>query len=136
MHNFNLFSVIPENFTCFSLTVLEIQFGPNDLPKITKSSIFRSRKWRHQNKKKCISIFYHKVSCVNITWKSIKAFLRNARKNSKKKNLDTISLRATRRSSVRLALKIPNYLIPDLDNDIIRSQLSGGIILHLQLITK
>ena len=39
------------------------------------------------------------------------------------KKLDTISLRATSRSSVRLDLKIPNYVIHDLDNDIIRSQL-------------
>ena len=35
----------------------------------------------------------------------------------KLKELDTISLRATRRSSVRLAPKIPNYVINYVDYD-------------------
>ena len=42
--------------------------------------------------------------------------------------LDTISLRATSRSSVRLAPKIPTYVIHDLNNDIIRFKSSRGII--------
>ena len=50
--------------------------------------------------------------------------------------LDTISLRATRRSSVRLTPKIPNYVIHDLDYDIIWSKSSRGIILLLLPITK
>ena len=50
--------------------------------------------------------------------------------------LDTISLRATRRSSVGLAPKIPNYLIHDFGYDIIRSKSSRGINLLLKLITK
>ena len=50
--------------------------------------------------------------------------------------LDTISLRATNRSSVRLAPKIPNDVIHDLDHDLNKSQSSRGIILLLLLITK
>ena len=50
--------------------------------------------------------------------------------------LDTISLRATRRSSVGLAPKIPNYFIHDFGYDIIRFKSSRGINLLLKLITK
>ena len=39
----------------------------------------------------------------------------------KEKQLDTISLRATSRSSVRLAPKIPNYIVHVFDYDKIRS---------------
>ena len=45
--------------------------------------------------------------------------------------LDTTSLRPTSRSSVRLIPKTANYLIHDLDNDIIRPKSSRGIILLL-----
>ena len=86
LHNFNLLSIIHENFKCLSLPILEKRSGQNDLSKITKSSIFRNRKWRHQNKKSIIAL-YHKVSCVKISWKSIDPFSRNRRnKNGKKKN--------------------------------------------------
>ena len=50
------------------------------------------------------------------------------KKRKRKKRLDTISLRATSRSSVRLAPKIPTYVIHDLNNDIIRFKSSRGII--------
>ena len=43
--------------------------------------------------------------------------------------LDKISLRATSRSSVQLALKIYNYVMCDPDNDMIRVKSSGEIIL-------
>ena len=76
LHNFNLSSIIHENFKCFSLPVLENSGGQKYLLKITKPSIFRNRKWRHQNKKSIID-FYHKVSCVKISRKSIEAFSRN-----------------------------------------------------------
>ena len=49
-------------------------------------------------------------------------------KQIEKNKLDTISLRATRTSSVRLAPKIPNYVIHDFDYDFIRSKSSRGII--------
>ena len=52
------------------------------------------------------------------------------------RTLDKISLRATSRSSVGLAPKISNDVIHDLDNDLIKSQSSRGIILLLLLITK
>ena len=54
----------------------------------------------------------------------------------RKKKLNTTSLQATRRSSVRLTPKIPNYIIDDLDYNIVRSKSSREIILLLLLITK
>ena len=112
-------------------------FGKTNLDKMT---YHKSQKRRYfetgsdvikTNKNTCIINFYHKVSDVKISRKTIEPFSRNPlHKNGKKKKLDTISLRATRRSSVRMASKLPNYVIHDFDNDIIRSHSSGGIIFH------
>ena len=63
---------------------------------------------------------------------SMKRGQTNRRIPSNNKNkLDTNSLRATSRSSVRLAPKISNYVTHDFDVDIIRSQSSRGIVLLL-----
>ena len=78
LHNFNILSIIHENFKCLFLPVKEKRSGQNDLSKITKSSIFRNRKWRNQNTKG-ITAFYNKSSDVKISWKWIEAFSRNPR---------------------------------------------------------
>ena len=87
----------------------------NDTLKIRKSSI-SDRKWRHHK-----NIFGQARPIYTISENFMKIRPGVLVKSSnKKKFLDTISLRATSRSSVRLAPKISSYVIHDLNIDRIR----------------
>ena len=78
-------SVIPENFTTLSFTVLEKTAGQNDFLKTENRPYLPTGSEISKNKKTEFSSCYN-TSSLKISWKSIEPFLRNRRHKKRKKN--------------------------------------------------
>ena len=108
--NFSLLSTICENLKKISWGVSEKISEQNDTLKIRNSSI--SRTGSDVIIRKITFSLSRQIYTIPENFMKIRPGV--LEKSSNKKKLDTISLRATSRSSVRLVPKIPNYVIYDL----------------------